>query len=79
MTEDEKRDALLAALTEAYNALGAQHTVLIGLVRALIVERAEDDPEATQRLVETVESAFALDEAQRQFFARHDVDAHRCR
>ncbi len=70
MTPDQKRDELLAKMTEALNAMGEQHLVLIGLVRALIVERAAEDPEATQRLVEIVEHAFALDEAQRHFLAQ---------
>jgi hypothetical protein len=36
-------------------------------VRALVAERAEDDPGATLRLVEIVERAFDMNEAQRQF------------
>lgn len=68
--KDEARDALLANMMEALNVMGEQHLVLVGLVRALVIERAEDDPDTGARLVEIVENAFVLDEAQRQFLAQ---------
>jgi hypothetical protein len=70
MTPDQERDLLLVRLTEVYNSLADQHTVLIGLVRALIVDRADADPEAGARMVEIVERAFELNESQRHFLAQ---------